>query len=431
MDDMWSATELSKGERASPKAQPATQDFSNRFVEYYEQRACIPGTLIVSEATIIARNAAGCHNAPGIWSEAQIEAWKKITAAVHAKGCIIYCQLWHQGRAAHPNVLEAQGFRLLSSSAVPIDSQEQTLEAMTDSEIADTIVDYATAAKNAIAAGFDGVEIHGANGYLPDQFLQTTCNKREDRWGGSIENRARFHLEVTKAVIAAVGAQRTAMRLSPYSDFNGMLMQDPKPTFRYLLAQLKPLGLSYLHLIEARIKGNDDADCGGQESVAWMVKEWDNASPIVLAGGFKPASVGQTVDCEYQDYDVIIAFGRYFVSNPDLVFRVRERIPLTGAKLWSNVANGPPTTAVVRSTDLAKKDGPWITACGGHMHGRIRAACPVASEKACATPPARVGRTHVLNTQHAGAYASNHRLKKSDRTRSRLPAVFQARNDTA
>ncbi|XPS95537.1 NADPH dehydrogenase [Ascochyta lentis] len=164
MDDQWSATALSK--------------------EYYEQRACIPGTLIVSEATIIARDAAGCHNAPGIWSDFQIAAWSEITAAVHARGCAIYCQLWHQGRAAHANVLESQGFRLLSASAVPISPQDHVPEAMTEEEILKTIEDYAAAAKNAIAAGFDGVEIHGANGYLPDQFLQTTCNKRVDNWGG-------------------------------------------------------------------------------------------------------------------------------------------------------------------------------------------------------------------------------------------------------
>lgn len=200
---------------------------------------------------------------------------------------------------------------------------------MTEEEILQTINDYATAAKHAIAAGFDGVEIHGANGYLPDQFLQTTCNKRADSWGGSLENRARFHLEVTNAVVAAVGANRTAMRLSPYSDFNGMLMNEPEPTFEYLLARMKPLGLAYLHLIEARIKGNDDAECGGQKNVSWMVKQWDNASPVVLAGGFKPLSARQTVDGTYEKHDVIIAFGRYFVSNPDLVFRIREGVPLT------------------------------------------------------------------------------------------------------
>lgn len=299
------------------------------MAEYYEQRSCVPGTLIVSEATIIARNAAGCRNAPGIWSDSQIAAWREVTTAVRAKGCVIYCQLWHQGRAAHANVLKSQGYRVLSSSAVPISHQDQIPEAMTEEEILEAIEDYAAAAKNAIAAGFHGVEIHGANGYLPDQFLQTTCNKRTDGWGGTVENRARFHLEVTKAVVAAVGAERTALRLSPYSDFNGMLMDDPELSFEYLMTRLKPLGLSYLHLIEARIQGNDDADCGGQKSVEWMVRLWDNVSPIVLAGGFNPQSARHSIDDTYKDHDIVVAFGRYYVANPDLVFRIREGIPLS------------------------------------------------------------------------------------------------------
>lgn len=298
--------------------------------EYYEQRACVEGTLIVSEANIVAQNAAGCHNAPGIWSQSQIAAWKEVTAAVHNKGCIIYCQLWHQGRTACPDVIKSQGLRLLSSSAVPIGPQDQIPEEMSEKDILDAIDDYVMAAKNAMAAGFDGVEIHGANGYLPDQFLQSTCNKRCDKWGGSIENRSRFHIEVTKAVVAAIGSKRTAMRLSPYSDFNGMLMDEPEPTFEYLLDQLKPLRLAFLHLIEARIKGNDDAGCGGEKTVAWMVKRWGNVSPVVVAGGFKPVSARQAVDETFKGYDVLIAFGRYFVSNPDLVFRVKEEVALTG-----------------------------------------------------------------------------------------------------
>lgn len=298
------------------------------IVEYYEQRACVPGTLIISEATVIAKNAIGRRNVPGMWSEAQVDSWKDITSMIHAKKCAIYCQLWHQGRSGQRDVLEAEGFKLLSSSAVPITPEDDTPEAMTEEDIQETIGDYAAAAKNATAAGFDGVEIHGANGYLPDQFLQTTCNKRTDSWGGSIENRARFHLEVTKAVIAAIGADRTAMRLSPYSDFNGMLMDEPEPTFEYLVKELNPLGLSFLHLIEARIKGNDDANCGGQKSVDWLVKLWDNVSPVVLAGGFLPDSAKSAADETYKDFDVIIAFGRYFVANPDLVFRVKKGVPL-------------------------------------------------------------------------------------------------------
>jgi NADPH2 dehydrogenase len=139
---------------------------------------------------------------------------------------------------------------------------------------------------------------------------------------------SRTEQDFTKAVIAAVGANKTAIRLSPYSDFNGMLMDEPEPTFEYLMKKLKPLGLSYLHLIEARIKGNDDADCGGQKNVGWMVKLWDNVSPIVLAGGFLPDTAKQTASETYKDYDIIVAFGRYFVANPDLVFRVKEGVPL-------------------------------------------------------------------------------------------------------
>lgn len=298
------------------------------IAEYYEQRSCVPGTLIISEATIIAKNAIGRRNCPGIWSDAQVESWKDITSVVHSKGCKIYCQLWHQGRCADPEVLKAEGCRMLSSSAVPMSPEDATPEAMTEEEIWEAIGDYAKAAKNAIAAGFDGVEIHGANGYLPDAFLQTTSNQRTDGWGGSIENRSRFHVEVTKAVIAAVGAERTAMRLSPYSSFGGMLMDEPEPTFEYLLQQLKPLGLSFLHLIEARIKGNDDSECGGQKSVSWMVKSWDNASPVLLAGGFSPESAKHAADKTYRDHDVVIVFGRYFVTNPDLVYRVKEGLPL-------------------------------------------------------------------------------------------------------
>jgi NADPH2 dehydrogenase len=300
------------------------------FIEYYEQRACVPGTLIISEATVIAKNAVGRRNCPGIWSDAQIASWKDITTAVHNKGCLIYCQLWHQGRSADAEVLESEGYKMLSASAVPMTPQDRTPEAMTEEDIVSAIGDYAQAAKNAIAAGFDGVEIHGANGYLCDQFLQTTCNQRTDGWGGGIDKRARFHLEVTQAVIDAVGAERTAMRLSPYSSFGGMLMDDPEPTFEYLLEKLKALHLSYLHLIEARIEGNDDSECGGQKSVDWMVKAWSNTSPVLVAGGFTPETARQAVDEKYKDYDVVIVFGRYFVTNPDLVYRVREGLPLVG-----------------------------------------------------------------------------------------------------
>ncbi|KAH7312562.1 hypothetical protein B0I35DRAFT_411268 [Stachybotrys elegans] len=298
--------------------------------EYYEQRACVPGTLLITEATLISERSISIPSIPGIWADAHVAAWRRVTDAVHAKGCRIFCQLWHHGRAGSVDVLEAHGLPLLSSSAVPMTpgSSSPTPREMTEAEIAQVIEDFAAAARNAIAAGFDGVEIHGANGYLLDQFLQDTCNRRTDRWGGSVENRARLHVEVAKAVAAAVGADRTAMRLSPYSDFQGMLMDEPEPTFAHVLEQLRPLGLAYLHLVEARIRGTEDAECGGQRSVRWMVEQWANASPVLLAGGFTADSARQAVNETYRDYDVVVVFGRYFVSNPDLVYRVKEGVEL-------------------------------------------------------------------------------------------------------
>ncbi|OLN91669.1 Chanoclavine-I aldehyde reductase 1 [Colletotrichum chlorophyti] len=307
-DDQWTPTSMMK--------------------EYYAQRACVPGTLLVSEGTMISFRAASRWNVPGIWTEEHIAGWKKVTDAVHAKGSFIYCQLWHLGRGGGTEVLGTLGLRLESSSAVPIAEDGPVPVELSEKDIMKIIEEYAIAARNAIKAGFDGVEIHGANGYLPDQFLQDTCNKRGDAWGGSIEKRARFHLEVTKAVINAVGANRTAIRLSPYSDFQGMLMDDPDPTFKYLVEQLRPLGLAYLHLVESRISGNDDTGSGGQRTVRWLVELWDNASPVLIAGGLNAESARRAVEETYEKYDVAATFGRYFISNPDLVFRIREGIKL-------------------------------------------------------------------------------------------------------
>lgn len=168
-----------------------------------------------------------------------------------------------------------------------------------------------------------------ANGYLPDQFLQDTCNKRTDRWGGSIENRCRFHLEVTEAIAAEVGSNRTAVRLSPWSDFNDMLMDDPVPTFTHLVSELRGLKIAFLDLIEARIRGNVDSDCHADKDVSWLVKRWNNTSPVFLAGGFTTETACHTVHVKYAGFNVGIIFGRYFTSNPDLVYRVRKSLPFT------------------------------------------------------------------------------------------------------
>ncbi|KAH0263059.1 NADH:flavin oxidoreductase/NADH oxidase family protein, partial [Aureobasidium melanogenum] len=198
---------------------------------------------------------------------------------------------------------------------------------LTEEEIQIFIKDYANAAKNAVeGAGFDGVEIHGANGYLIDQFTQDTCNKRTDKWGGSIENRTRFALEVTKAVVDAVGADKTGIRLSPWSPFQGMKMDDPVPTFTYLINGLKEHKLAYVHLVESRIQGN--ADIESTEKINFAIDAWGNTSPILIAGGFRADSARRAAEEEYADKDVVIVFGRYFISTPDLVYRIKENIPL-------------------------------------------------------------------------------------------------------
>lgn len=291
----------------------------------------MPGTLIISEAVQISPQFVGRDNAPGIWSPAQISAWRHITDAVHAKGCFIWCQLWAQGRTGNPDVHRRLGHDYSSASSIPHSPEAEIPKEMTEGDISDAIQSYRQAARNAIAAGFDGVEVHGGNGYLPDQFLQDVSNQRKDKWGGNIQGRCRFHLEVMKTISAEVGSQRAAVRLSPWSDFMGMGMEDPVPTFTYLVEQLRGLDLAFLDLIEARIRGNDDADCGIGKDVSFLVHEWckDNGpAPVLLSGGFSPESAKVAVDETYKDYQIAVMFGRYWTSNPDLVYRIRQEVSL-------------------------------------------------------------------------------------------------------
>jgi NADPH2 dehydrogenase len=193
--------------------------------EYYSQRGSVPGTLLIAEATFIALQAGGYPNIPGIWNEAQIAAWKKVTDAVHANDSFIFLQLWALGRTANADFLNYESRAIVkSSSDVPMKGGVVPTP-LTEEEIWGYVGYYKQAANNAISAGFDGIELHGANGYLIDQFLQDVTNKRTDDWGGGVEKRARFGIEVTKAVVDAIGAERTAIRLSPYSKFKGMGMK--------------------------------------------------------------------------------------------------------------------------------------------------------------------------------------------------------------
>ena len=279
---------------------------------------------MISEGTGISSDAVNFANVPGIWNTRQVEAWKEIADEVHSKGSFIFLQLWATGRALTPGPAQKSDFEFVSSSAVPMDPAGPVPRELTEEEIHGYIEKFAEAARNAIAAGIDGVEIHGANGYLVDQFTQATPNQRTDKWGGSVENRARFALEVTKAVVAAVGADRVGIKLTPWGKIQGMgTMQDLAPQFEYLISKLGEMRLAYLHLANSRWA---DESSPGAESNEKYVQLWGDASPVLLEGGYNVASAQEEVDVRYKGRDVGIAFGRFFISNPDLPFRVRMGI---------------------------------------------------------------------------------------------------------
>jgi len=302
-------------------------------VEYYAQRASYPGTLLITEGTLVALESSGMPNVPGIWNQAQIAAWKLVTDAVHKKGSYIFVQLAALGRAADAAALEMElGMgregKVKGPSPVAFEGGAVPIE-MTEDEILKTVGYFRQAALNAIEAGFDGVEIHGANGYLIDQFWQDVSNQRTDAWGGSVEKRARFGLEVTKAVVDAVGAAKTGVRLSPFGTSQGMRMEESKiaPQFSYITQQLKKLNLAYLHLVDLR--ADDALGELKPESLKFFVDIWGKTSPVFLAGGFTPESACKAADEDLKDHDVAIGIGRYFTSNPDLIYRIKEKIDLT------------------------------------------------------------------------------------------------------
>lgn len=304
--------------------------------EYYAQRAT-PGGLLIAEASPVMATGFGNPGVPGIYSEAQVEGWRKVVDAVHAKGGIIFLQLWHVGRVSHSSY-QPGGALPVAPSAVPIpdlktvtaDGQAvgyETSRALETSEISGIIEAYRQAAKNALAAGFDGVEIHGANGYLIEQFLQSHTNLRTDQYGGSIENRTRFLMEVTRAAIDVWGADRVGVRLSPYGVANGSGEPDPMPLYTHVVKSLDPLGLAYLHFIEPRSSGAGRAEVNHQNVPSAMVlfrPLWSGT--LITAGGF----TGEAADAAVTDgHADAIAFGRIFISNPDLPRRLARGYPLT------------------------------------------------------------------------------------------------------
>ncbi|THV03080.1 NADH:flavin oxidoreductase/NADH oxidase [Dendrothele bispora CBS 962.96] len=300
--------------------------------EYYSQRSSSPGTLLITEATFISAKAGLYKNAPGIYTREQIDAWKEITDAVHRNGSYIFLQLWALGRTADIDALHAvdPSFELVSASDIPLSYEPNSPhpKPLSKTEIDEYVTMYATAASNAVnKAGFDGVEIHGANGYLIDQFLQDVSNKRTDEYGGSVENRTRFALEVVKSVTDAVGEERTAFRISPWSPWQDMGMEDPIPTFTYLVSELKSRfpKLAYLHAIEARVAGISSADDAKHGSNDFIRDIW-LPRPFVSAGNYLRESALELT--EKHPEGQLVAFGRRFIANPDLPKRLEKDIPL-------------------------------------------------------------------------------------------------------
>ncbi|RDW70507.1 alkene reductase [Aspergillus mulundensis] len=304
------------------------------MAKYYADRASTPGTLVISEATAVSHLEEGQDNTPGFVSERQAAAWKSIIDAVHAKESYYFQQIWGMGRASYPEFLAKKGFKYRSSSAIPMDDVEAIPQEMTEEEILEIIQSFVDTARRVIAAGGDGVEIHCAHGYLLDQFLSDAVNKRTDRWGGSTENRARLVLQVVKAVVDAVGADRVALRLSPYAAFQQAEKGDIHGQYLYIIEQLKATvpPLAYLSLVEATgdpgalIFGGKTVNQG--KTLDFILEAWDNRSPVIVAGGYRPETAAWALEEHYKKWDVLVAFGRHFLANPDLVFRIRHGIEL-------------------------------------------------------------------------------------------------------
>lgn len=302
-------------------------------VEYYAQRAS-KGGLLISEATNITGESYAYHYSPGIWTEHQVEKWRLVTDAVHQKGGYIMCQLWHTGRVAasefakHPLVQEGGLLPPVSASDVEIKGRDEKPRPLTLKDIARLKENYIHAAKMAKKAGFDGVEVHGAHGYLLDQFLNDHVNKRSDQYGGSIENRCRLLFEVVDEVIKVYGADRVAVRLSPHAEgtmkFYGVEDSDPDAVYSHAITGLSSRGLAYLLLTEPRWNGKHDdkveKDPNFSIPLTQPAKFRALYNGVLMgAGGFTPATADQAVGEESYD---LIAFGRWFISNPDLPQRL-------------------------------------------------------------------------------------------------------------
>jgi N-ethylmaleimide reductase len=305
--------------------------------EYYAQRTT-QGGLIIAEASPVLATGFGNPGVPGIYSDEQVKGWREVVDAVHAKGGVIFLQLWHVGRVSHSS-LQPGGAVPVAPSAVAISAEfkamtadgkvapYETPRALETAEIPGIVAAFQQAARNAKAAGFDGVEVHGANGYLIEQFLQSRSNRRTDQYGGSIENRVRFLMDVTQAVTEVWGAERVGVRLSPYGIANDSGEPDPMPLYTHAIQSLNALGLAYLHFIEPRSSGAGRAEVNWQNVPSAMVlfrPIWKGV--LIAAGGFTGEAADAAIAAGHAD---AIAFGRIFISNPDLPRRLQRGYPLT------------------------------------------------------------------------------------------------------
>jgi N-ethylmaleimide reductase len=312
---------------------------------YYGQRATGKG-LLIAEATTVSITGRGYLGAPGIYSDEQVTGWRKVTDAVHAEGARIFLQIWHVGRQSHVDM--TNGATPVAPSVVPFEQVVVTKDgwlpvsphrALLIDEIPGIIEEFRRGAERALAAGFDGVEIHGANGYLLDQFLQDGSNKRTDVYGGSIPNRARLLLEVVEAVVSVWGPGRVGVRLGPSGTWASMSDSDPDALFGYVADQLNRFELAYLHIIEPRIVGAE-APVEGKPPVAAAQLRKVYRGTILSAGGFEADTADEII--EAGDADMVV-FGRHFAANPDLPKRIRLGLPLNPydrETFWGGTAVG-------------------------------------------------------------------------------------------
>lgn len=304
---------------------------SEMMVEYYRQRAS-EGGLLITESSHPFYDGRGYLGGPGIYNDQQIAGWKKVSEAVHEKGGHIFMQLVHDGRQSHvdlsdgkppvaPSVVPFEGLALTQNGWVPV-SMHRALET---EEIPEIVEGFRKGAERALEAGFDGIELHSANGYFVDTFLQDGTNKRTDIYGGSIENRARLPLEILEAIISVWGADRVGIRISPSGQWGAISDSDPEATFGYFAEQLNKYDLAYLHIIEPRVKGTETI-AEGSEPVAASFLRKIFKGPIIVAGGFDRD--GAEAIIQKGDADAV-AFGRSFTSNPDLPERLKNNWPIT------------------------------------------------------------------------------------------------------